>query len=112
MSPDSETLVALIQVCRHIRLFIAGMSAEEFRHDRKTQAAVQHHLLVLGEAAKRISAPLRTQHPEIPWSPMARMRDKLIHAYDLVNLAEVWQTASEDVPALLTQLEALLSDTP
>jgi uncharacterized protein with HEPN domain len=111
VSPDSETLADLVQVCRHIQLFIAGMSAEQFLHDRKTQAAVQHHLLVLGEAAKRISEPLRTQHPEIPWSPMARMRDKLIHAYDLVNLAEVWHTVSEDVPALLVQLEVLLSDT-
>jgi uncharacterized protein with HEPN domain len=86
------------------------MSPENFLVDIKTQAAVQHQLLVLCEAAKRISEPFRTLYPDIPWSPMARMRDKLIHAYDLVNLEEVWRTATEDIPALLAQLEQLLSD--
>lgn len=86
------------------------MSLEEFLGDLKTQSAVQHQLLILGEAAQRISEPYRAQYPGIPWSPMARMRDKLIHAYDLVNLEEVWYTATEDIPALLSQLEPLLSD--
>ncbi|RIK54925.1 MAG: hypothetical protein DCC57_06090 [Chloroflexi bacterium] len=39
---------------------------------------------------------------------MARMRDKLIHAYDLVSLEEVWQTATKDIPELLANLERLL----
>jgi uncharacterized protein with HEPN domain len=79
--------------------------------DIKTQAAVQHQLLVLGEATKRVSDSFRAQHSEIPWSPMARMRDKLIHAYDVVNQDEVWRTATEDIPALLAQLEPLIADT-
>lgn len=106
--PDDEALADLVRVGRRIQLFTAGMTAEEFWLDLKTQAAVQHQLLVLGEAAKRISASFRAQHPEIPWSPMARMRGKLIHAYDLVSLEEVWQTATKDIPGLLANLERLL----
>ena len=30
------------------------------------------------------------------------MRDKLIHGYDMVDLEQVWQTAAEDVPDLLS----------
>jgi uncharacterized protein with HEPN domain len=107
---DKETLVDIVRAGRRIQLFTVGMSAENFLVDIKPQAAVQHQLLVLGEAAKRISEPFRTLYPDISWSPMARMRDKLIHAYDLVNLEEVWRTATEDIPALLAQLEQLLSD--
>ena len=112
MWQDNETLADIVRAGRRILLFTEKMSASEFATDLKTQAAVQHQLLVLGEAAKRISDPFRAQHPEIPWSPMSRMRDKLIHAYDLVNLDEVWRTATEDIPALLAQLEPLLSDSP
>lgn len=33
------------------------------------------------EAAKRIPAEYRVQHPNIPWQLMAGFRDILIHAY-------------------------------
>ena len=35
---------------------------------------------------------------------MARMRDHLIHRYDIVDLDEVWNTATRDIPDVLTQL--------
>ena len=49
-----------------------------------------------------------TRHPEIPWTLIAGMRDKLIHGYDIVDLDEVWKTANADVPDLLSLLEPLL----
>ncbi|MCP9820692.1 DUF86 domain-containing protein [Synechococcus sp. Cruz-9H2] len=39
---------------------------------------------------------------------MAGMRDVLIHAYDRVDLEEVWITLSEQLPALLMEIEPLL----
>ncbi|MCT4363868.1 MULTISPECIES: DUF86 domain-containing protein [Synechococcaceae] len=40
---------------------------------------------------------------------MAGMRDVLIHAYDRVDLEEVWITLSEQLPALLEQIEPVLA---
>ncbi|MGC9333816.1 MAG: DUF86 domain-containing protein [Anaerolineae bacterium] len=62
----------------------------------------------MGEAAKRFSDDCRARHPEIPWTLMAGMRDKLIHGYDIVDLKEVWETANRDVPDLLQWLEPYL----
>jgi uncharacterized protein with HEPN domain len=50
----------------------------QFLEDFKTQSAVLYQLIVIGEAVKRLSFELRQQHPEIPWAPMAGMRDHLI----------------------------------
>jgi len=36
------------------------------------------------------------------------MRDHLIHGYDVVDCDEVWKTAKEDVPDLLSEIESLL----
>ena len=47
-------------------------------------------LEILGEATKRLSPEFRRLHPDLPWRAMAGMRDVLIHAYDQVDLEEVW----------------------
>ena len=70
--------------------------------------AVERQLMVIGEAVKRLSPEFRASHSGIPWSAIAGMRDHLIHGYDIVDLEEVWKTATVDVPDLLTALEPLV----
>ena len=56
------------------------------------QDALIRCLEVLGEATKRLSREIRIAYTEIPWRAMAGMRDVLIHAYDQIDLEEVWMT--------------------
>jgi hypothetical protein len=65
------------------------------------QDAVVRNLEIIGETTKRLSDACRQQHPQIPWRQMAGMRDVLIHAYDRVDLEEVWITA----PLLMGMME-------
>jgi uncharacterized protein with HEPN domain len=81
--------------------FREGMDKRAFLNDPKTQSAILHQLLILGEAAKRLSQEFRTQHQKIPWKQIAGMRDKLIHEYDKVDLEEVWKTTKSDMPRLI-----------
>lgn len=95
-----------------IQQFVAGLPKEQFLIDLKTQSAVLHQLTVLGEAVKRLSPAFRAQHPILPWSLMAGMRDYLIHAYDVVDLDEVWNTATADIPNVLIKVRSLLPAQP
>lgn len=61
---------------------------------------------------KRLSLEFRNENPDIPWKLIAGMRDHLIHAYDTVDLEEVWRTATVDIPALLSVLEPLVPSKP
>jgi uncharacterized protein with HEPN domain len=38
----------------------------------------------------------------------ADMRNKLIHGYDLIEFAVVFDTVRDDLPPLVTQLEAII----
>ncbi len=37
------------------------------------------------------------------------MRNQLVHGYFEIDLAIVWRTVREDVPALISQLESLVA---
>jgi len=108
MSRDEATLLDIAQAARLILAFKLNMDKAAFLSDIKTQSAILHQLLIMGEAVKRLSQDFRVHHTEIPWGLIAGMRDKLIHAYDIVDLGEVWKTVDKDVADLLSSLESLL----
>ncbi|MCM1985110.1 DUF86 domain-containing protein [Lyngbya confervoides BDU141951] len=86
------------------------MTQADFASDRKTQSAVLYQIAILGEAVKRLPQEFRSQHPDIPWTAMAGMRDKLIHDYEGVDVARVWLTLESSIPSLLNSIEPLLPD--
>ena len=89
--------------------FAAGLTRDQFFRDLKTQSAILHQLTILGEAVKRLSGEFRTRYPEIPRPLIAGMRDHLIHAYDAVDLDEVWRTLKKDIPDLLNGIVPILT---
>jgi uncharacterized protein with HEPN domain len=72
--------------------------------------ALVHASEVLGEAASRISEETQATHPGIPWRAIIGMRNRLIHASFEINTEIVWQTVTQEIPALLPQLQALVTD--
>jgi uncharacterized protein with HEPN domain len=107
MLPDRDpaTILDIRRAAQLVLEFKADLAREDFLKDLKTQSAVLHQLLVIGEAVKRLSTEYRAEHPTVPWALIAGMRDKLIHGYDAVDLHEVWKTASDDMPKLLAELK-------
>ncbi|HEY9420908.1 MAG TPA: DUF86 domain-containing protein [Thermoanaerobaculia bacterium] len=108
MSRDEATLLDMLTAGRRILEFKRGLDKAAFLEDLKTQSSVLHQLMVLGEAAKRLSSETRQMAPDVPWQLIAGMRDHLIHGYDDVDLEEVWKTSERDVPALIERIERLL----
>ena len=109
MPRDDATVVDVLRAARGAMAFVQGMDLSAFLGDAKTQAAVLHQLLVIGEAVRRLSEGFRGRHPGVPWHLMAGMRNKIIHEYDDVDLEEVWKTVREDLPELVN---ALTSEAP
>jgi uncharacterized protein with HEPN domain len=92
---------------QHALQFTAGLDYERFAADNRTSYATVRALEIVGEAAKRVPDEIRSLDPTIPWRKMAGMRDVIIHRYDEVNLAEVWDAVQGNLEELLPRLERL-----
>lgn len=90
--------------------FTKNMSYDEFVKDTKTVYAVIRAIEIIGEAVKNIPEEVRRKYPNIPWRSMARMRDKVIHAYFGVKTERVWEVVERDIPNLKPNFEKMLKE--
>jgi uncharacterized protein with HEPN domain len=100
----------ILQAFRNAQEFVGRISYQEFITDKKTISAVVRELEVAGEVAKQLPASVRRKYPDIPWSDMAGMRDKLIHFYFGVDMEIVWETVKVRIPELEPLIEDVLAD--
>ena len=106
---DKEYLSDIVEAIRRIEEYTRGLTYSNFMQDGKTQDAVVRNLEVNGEAAKGITGALRKRRPDIPWTDMARLRDRLAHHYFGINYEIVWNVVSKELPPLRSELASLLA---
>lgn len=85
-----------------------GFALAEFMADLKTQDAVLWRLAVIGEAANNVSAQTRRAIP-LEWSDIIGMRHVVVHHYRKLLMPRIWSTVREDLPGLITEIEAYLA---
>jgi uncharacterized protein with HEPN domain len=63
---------------------------------------------IIGEAASKVSDETREVYPQIPWSGIVAMRNRLTHVYFDIDLERVWDTVTDDLPPLISSLEKII----
>ncbi|WP_341473842.1 DUF86 domain-containing protein [Desulfofundulus thermobenzoicus] len=100
-------LLHVLESAELILEWVQGVEKEKFFADKMLQEAVIRRLEVIGEVVKNVSDQLKKKYPEVPWREIAGMRDILIHEYFGVDLEEVWETATRDIPEVVNQINVI-----
>ncbi|MFF1828738.1 DUF86 domain-containing protein [Paenarthrobacter sp. NPDC058040] len=69
--------------------------------------AAESLIIKIGENVARLSAETTIAHPEVPWSLIKRMRDRLAHHYEGTDYEAVWDTLAYDLPSISRYLQSL-----
>lgn len=76
--------------------------------------AVCMNLIAIGEAVKNLdkvsNGELLPLYPQLQWSSIMRMRDKIAHHYFEIDAEVVLLTVKEDIPFVKTTIENMLND--
>lgn len=105
---EAVYLQDMLNYARKVEARLRDVSAEQWNADETLRSAIAYWTQTIGEAANQVSKPFRDSHPEINWSKMIGMRNRIVHGYGLVDSDIVWDTASRDIPDLIRILEPLV----
>jgi uncharacterized protein with HEPN domain len=114
MSRDQQRLPDylshILEAIERIDRYTEDMGETAFLKNEMVQDAVIRNFEIIGEASRNIERhypDFSTAHPEVPLAFAYEMRNALAHGYFKVDLAIVWRTIQNDVPALQQQIRAL-----
>ncbi len=80
----------MLDAALEIRQYVQSSMREDLNQDRKLVHSLVRLFEIIGEAANQVSEEFREEVPDIPWSVIIGMRNRLIHAYFSINLDVVW----------------------
>jgi uncharacterized protein with HEPN domain len=109
---DFKYVWDMLDAAKTVIELTAGVTLEGYERDKHKRLAVERCVEIIGEAARRVSAEFRIAHGAVAWSAIIATRHILAHEYGDVQHDKVWRIATQHVPVLITQLQAILADEP
>jgi uncharacterized protein with HEPN domain len=100
----------IIEAAKAAREYVAGMGKDELAKDRRTTDAVVRNLEIVVEAAKKLPAQVKHDHPEVEWKKIAGLRDILVHDYFGIDMDIVWDVVQNKLPALAEHVQRILDE--
>jgi uncharacterized protein with HEPN domain len=108
MRNDDELFLDMLLSARKSVAFANGITWESFTQSDIHQSAIIREIQVIGDAVRLLSDEAKVQHPQIDWSEIVGMRNRLVHEYFSINLKTVWETVVGDIPGLISALESIV----
>jgi uncharacterized protein with HEPN domain len=84
---------------------------KQFDENPPLQSHLYLQVVIIGEAASRLSKALKQNNPQVPWKRVEGMRHVLIHDYFKIDWDILYGTLRDDLSPLGTQIQAILAAT-
>lgn len=108
MQHDRLRLQDILESLDSLPRIVGRRTEAEFLRDETARYAVVQRLVVVGEAAARLSPEVRQRYPTVPWADVIAFRNMLVHEYFGIHWPLVWQTAVDHAPRLRAQIAEIL----
>jgi uncharacterized protein with HEPN domain len=94
-----------------VRQATDGKTLDDYRRDRLLRQAVERNFEIIGEAVGRLAKVDPATAAKIgEYQQIISFRNVLIHGYDLIEAAQVWDVIRQNLPTLEAEVSVLLAD--
>ena len=112
--PSSRTAAVyfdeMLTAIARIDQYTTGEAFSQFEQDMQTRDSVLYRLLVLAEAARRLTPEELTLCPGPNWRNIRDLGNVLRHAYDAIDFETIWNILQNDLPPLKQAVERTLRE--
>jgi uncharacterized protein with HEPN domain len=105
---DAAFLWDMLTAFRTIEAIIAEQSEADVAGDVVLRSAFHWQVIVIGEAARRVSRPFREATPSVDWLLLFRQRNFYAHEYDEADPGDLLVFVATDLPEIARAVESLL----
>jgi uncharacterized protein with HEPN domain len=111
MQPESLKFLFDIQrACRLLSSFVAGKTFEDYVGDALLRSGIERQLIIVGEALNRLmKIDPATAAAVTDARQIIAFRNILVHGYDIVHDATVWEVLEKDLSQLTKDVDSLLA---
>jgi len=106
---DSIRFRHMLDAAKEVMSFAKNKTRRDLDNDRMLTLSLVKSIEIIGEAASKVTDETKKRFPEIPWTNMIAMRNRLIHAYFDIDLDVLWGTIVDDLPPFIEDLEKIIS---
>jgi len=106
---DAAYLRYILETVQRIEKAVSG-GKDAFLNSSIHQDAVLRNLHTMTETTQRLSAALKSSHPDVEWAELAAFRNVLVHDYLGIDIELIWRVVSVDVPRFKAQVERMLDE--
>jgi len=106
---DSIRFRHMLDAAKEVMSFAKNKTRKDLDNDRMLTLSLVKSIEIIGEAASKVTDETKKRFPEIPWTNMIAMRNRLIHAYFDIDLDVLWGTIVDDLPPFIEDLEKTIS---
>lgn len=83
---------------------------EEFSDNEEKVDATVFAISQIGELVKNISKETMEEYPNVEWTTIKSLRNKIVHDYEGIKLNFIWDIITEDIIKLKLNLEEILKE--
>ena len=102
---DSQRLEHIIEHIDYIEQSIAGLDKDGFFRDDTVKYACYGHMVIISEAATKISKETKEHFKNIEWQLITDFRNVIIHEYFRVDWHIVWDVVKNNLPVLKNEIQ-------
>ena len=84
---------------------MAGVSKQDLETDPVLLDSMMLRLVQISEDSRNLSDTFRAGNPQIPWTDIYGLRNRIVHDYGHVDLGIIYDTLTIDIPEIKTFIE-------
>ena len=102
---DIQRISHILEHIADIESCVGNLDKEGFLRDNTIKYACYGHMVIISEAATKISREVKKNFPLIEWKMITDFRNLIIHEYHRIDWHVVWDVIHVNLPVLKNNLE-------